>query len=141
MEKQKELENMLTEERASWSEKISKIIPDLTKEEKLIDLSVISLSYREQIVDIMCKYRNLLRKISQKLDKDKAERMVWHITHNQLKIRNNEMLENFVRNDIADISGQQQLVKDQLVFFQEQLATLNSLQFSIKLAKEIFSEQ
>lgn len=134
-------ESVCDEERASWSARIADLMPMLSKPDKLLDLQVLSLSYRGQVVDVMAGWRGRLRRITQRADNAKADRTTWHITHSQLKIRNNEMLETFVRKDLADLLSLQQLVKDQLTWFGEQLSTLNSLQFAIRMAKEIYTER
>lgn len=134
------LEETFKEERAKWQAWIQEVVDSMKKNDKLTDAMVLGLSYRQQIVEKVAYYRQVLYKKKSQYDTLKADRYRKYIVEGDLKMTGTEK-NDAVAADLTSVNYQMNLIQNQIDYLVDTNQTLTNLQFAIKNKITIITEQ
>lgn len=134
------LEETFKEERAKWQTWIQEVVDSMKKNDKLTDAMVLGLSYRQQIVEKVAYYRQVLYKKKSQYDTLKADRYRKYIVEGDLKMTGTEK-NDAVAADLTSVNYQMNLIQNQIDYLVDTNQTLTNLQFAIKNKITIITEQ
>lgn len=135
-----DLEAKFREERDKWQSWIAEIVGQLKHSEKLTDAMVMGLSYRQQIIEKIAYYRQILYKRKSQYDALKADRYRKYTIEGDLKMTGAEKAD-AVAADLTSVGYQLNLLQNQIDYLAETKQTLTNLQFAIKNKITILTEE
>lgn len=135
-----DLEAKFKEERDKWQSWIAEIVGQLKHSEKLTDAMVMGLSYRQQIIEKITYYRQILYKRKSQYDVLKADRYRKYTIEGDLKMTGAEKTD-AVAADLTSVGYQLNLLQNQIDYLTETKQTLTNLQFAIKNKITILTEE
>lgn len=125
------LESRLLEDRKQWGSKISILIKDLKEVDRLAELQVMMLSYRQIIIEKIPEIKALLYKKNTSSDNYYKMLFRHYATNYDLKINGGER-ERLIRTDLSPIQRQINLLQSHLDFYGECIRTLDNMAYAIK---------
>lgn len=134
------LENDMNTERDEWNEKVINLVGMLKDNKKLAEAQVFQLSYRQQVQERLVIYKNLLEKRQVILERQTVSRYREYTTSYDVRLNNTEK-DKFVNADYAPLKQQINMIKNQIVYFEECVKTLDNFGFAVRNKIEIISQQ
>ena len=134
------LEKTFREEREKWQSWVTTLVESIRFSDKLTDAMVMGLSYRQQIVEKIAYYRQILYKRKSQYDVLKADRYRKYTIEGDLKMTGSEKNE-AVSADLTAVNYQINLLQSQIEYLSDTNQTLTNLQFAIKNKITIITEE
>lgn len=134
------LEQTFKEEREKWQDWVSSLVESVRFSDKLTEAMVMGLSYRQQIVEKVAYYRQILYKRKSQYDVLKADRYRKYTVEGDLKMTGTEK-NDAVSADLTAVSYQMSLLQNQIDYLSDTNQTLTNLQFAIKNKITIITEE
>jgi hypothetical protein len=106
----------------------------------LSDAQAMGLSYRQQIIEKIAYYRQILYKRKSQYDVLKADRYRRYTVEGDLKMSGSEKSE-AVSADLTAVNYQMNLIQNQIDYLSDTNQTLTNLQFAIKNKITIITEE
>ena len=135
-----ELEQKFKDEREKWQTWIADLIECIKHSSKLSDAQAMGLSYRQQIIEKIAYYRQILYKRKSQYDVLKADRYRRYTVEGDLKMSGSEKSE-AVSADLTAVNYQMNLIQNQIDYLSDTNQTLTNLQFAIKNKITIITEE
>ena len=133
------LEQTFKEEREKWQDWVSSLVESIRFSDKLTEAMVMGLSYRQQIVEKIAYYRQILYKRKSQYDVLKADRYRRYTVEGDLKMTGSEK-NDAVSADLTAVGYQMSLLQNQIDYLSDTNQTLTNLQFAIKNKITIITE-
>lgn len=140
VEANSDLEQKFKTERDTWQEWVTDLVNSVKYSDKLTDAMVMGLSYRQQIIEKVAYYRQVLYKRKSQFDVIKADRYRKYTIESDIKMTGSEK-NDAVLADLTSIGYQLNLLQNQIDFLSETNQTLTNLQFAVKNKITILTEQ
>lgn len=134
------LEDELKKEREEWKDKVIELISMMKDNKKLSEAQVFQLSYRQQVQEKLAAYRILLDKRQGMLETQTTARFRDYCLSYDIKLSSAEK-NAFVSADCIAIKQQVNMIKTQIMYFEECVKTLDNFGFAVRNKLEIISQQ
>jgi len=125
--------------RSEWSEKVKELIAQLNDVTRLAETQATMLSYRHIFNDEIAKYRATQAK------RKAGNLKQWQLRHNyyksptsghQIKLQERELADH-IKADLAYRARENDILANQIAFFEEMVQTMDKMGYAIKIAVEI----
>lgn len=130
------LEEKFEKEREQYTQKIGEIVPKLRNMDTISEAQVLSLSYRQILVDILHKYRSILIRHKNNDKNFKKLRIDYYKRNYDIRLDSKEMTE-YIASDMAMRSRKADLIENQINYFTASIDTLDRIGWGIKNRIEI----
>ena len=134
------LEDELANERNEWKGKVIELINMMKDNKKLSEAQVFQLSYRQQVQEKLAAYRILLEKRQGVLETQMTSRFREYCLNYDIKLSSSEK-NSFVSADCNALKQQVNMIKTQIMYFEECVKTLDNFGFAVRNKLEILSQQ
>ena len=135
-----DLEQKFKAEQETWKKQVDDLVNSIKNASKLTDAMVLGLSYRQQIIEKVAYYKQILYKRKSQYDVLKADRYRKYTIEGDIKMTGSEK-NDAVAADITAVTYQLNLLQTQIEYFTETNQTLTNLQFAIKNKITILTEE
>jgi hypothetical protein len=125
------LETKLVADRRQWGSKISELVQDIKQVDKIAEVQVSMLSYRQVLVEKIPEIKSLLYKKNTSFDNYYKILFRDYSLNYDIKLTGGEK-EKMIRSDLAPIRRQINLLEAHLDFYGECMRTLDNMAFAIK---------
>lgn len=140
LEQNAKLEEELSKERAEWKDKVLELINMMSDNKKLSEAQIYQLSYRQQVQEKLANYRILLEKRQSVLETQMTNRFREYSLNYDIKLNSAEK-NAFVNADCNVLRQQVNMMKAQILYFEECVKTLDNFGFAVRNKLEILSQQ
>ena len=140
LEQNAKLEEELSKERAEWKDKVLELINMMSDNKKLSEAQIYQLSYRQQVQEKLANYRILLEKRQSVLETQMTNRFRDYSLNYDIKLNSAEK-NAFVNADCNVLRQQVNMMKAQILYFEECVKTLDNFGFAVGNKLEILSQQ
>lgn len=140
LEQNAKLEEELSKERAEWKDKVLELINMMSDNKKLSEAQIYQLSYRQQVQEKLANYRILLEKRQSVLESQMTNRFREYSLNYDIKLNSAEK-NSFVNADCNVLRQQVNMMKAQILYFEECVKTLDNFGFAVRNKLEILSQQ
>ena len=140
LEQNIKLEEELSKERTEWKDKVLELIKMMTDNRKLTEAQIYQLSYRQQVQEKLANYRILLEKRQAMLETQMTSRFRDYCLSYDIKLSSAEK-NTFVSADCNVLRQQVNMMKAQILYFEECVKTLDNFGFAVRNKLEILSQQ
>ncbi len=140
LEQNAKLEEELSKERAEWKDKVLELINMMSDNKKLSEAQIYQLSYRQQVQEKLANYRILLEKRQSVLETQMTNRFRDYSLNYDIKLNSAEK-NSFVNADCNVLRQQVNMMKAQILYFEECVKTLDNFGFAVRNKLEILSQQ
>lgn len=140
LEQNTKLEEELSKERADWKDKVLELIKMMADNKKLSEAQIYQLSYRQQVQEKLANYRILLEKRQAMLETQMTSRFRDYCLSYDIKLSSAEK-NAFVSADCNVLRQQVNMMKAQILYFEECVKTLDNFGFAVRNKLEILSQQ
>ena len=140
LEQNAKLEEELSKERAEWKDKVLELINMMSDNKKLSEAQIYQLSYRQQVQEKLANYRILLEKRQSVLETQMTNRFRDYSLNYDIKLNSAEK-NAFVNADCNVLRQQVNMMKAQILYFEECVKTLDNFGFAVRNKLEILSQQ
>ncbi len=140
LEQNAKLEEELSKERAEWKDKVLELINMMSDNKKLSEAQIYQLSYRQQVQEKLANYRILLEKRQSVLETQMTNRFREYSLNYDIKLNSAEK-NSFVNADCNVLRQQVNMMKAQILYFEECVKTLDNFGFAVRNKLEILSQQ
>ena len=134
------LEDELKKEREEWKDKVIELINMMKDIKKLSEAQVFQLSYRQQVQEKLAAYRILVDKRQSMLETQMTSRFRDYCLNYDIKLSSSEK-NSFVSADCVALKQQVNMIKAQIMYFEECVKTLDNFGFAVRNKLEILSQQ
>ena len=134
------LEETFKKERELWQNQVSELVESIKLSSKLTDAMVMGLSYRQQIIEKIAYYRQVMYKRRSQLDVLKADRYRKYTVEGDIKMSASEK-NDAVAADLTSVNYQINLLQNQIDYLSDTNQTLTNLQFAVKNKITIITEE
>ena len=134
------LEDELKKEREEWKDKVIELINMMKDNKKLSEAQVFQLSYRQQVQEKLAAYRILVDKRQSMLETQMTSRFRDYCLNYDIKLSSSEK-NSFVSADCVALKQQVNMIKAQIMYFEECVNTLDNFGFAVRNKLEILSQQ
>ena len=134
------LEDELKKEREEWKDKVIELINMMKDNKKLSEAQVFQLSYRQQVQEKLAAYRILVDKRQSMLETQMTSRFRDYCLNYDIKLSSSEK-NSFVSADCIALKQQVNMIKAQIMYFEECVKTLDNFGFAVRNKLEILSQQ
>lgn len=134
------LEDELKKEREEWKDKVIELINMMKDNKKLSEAQVFQLSYRQQVQEKLAAYRILVDKRQSMLETQMTSRFRDYCLNYDIKLSSSEK-NAFVSADCVALKQQVNMIKAQIMYFEECVKTLDNFGFAVRNKLEILSQQ
>ena len=134
------LEDELKKEREEWKDKVIELINMMKDNKKLSEAQVFQLSYRQQVQEKLAAYRILVDKRQSMLETQMTSRFRDYCLNYDIKLSSSEK-NSFVSADCVALKQQVNMIKAQIMYFEECVKTLDDFGFAVRNKLEILSQQ
>ena len=134
------LEDELKKEREEWKDKVIELINMMKDNKKLSEAQVFQLSYRQQVQEKLAAYRILVDKRQSMLETQMTARFRDYCLNYDIKLSSSEK-NSFVSADCVALKQQVNMIKAQIMYFEECVKTLDNFGFAVRNKLEILSQQ
>lgn len=134
------LEDELKKEREEWKDKVIELINMMKDNKKLSEAQVFQLSYRQQVQEKLAAYRILVDKRQSMLETQMTSRFRDYCLNYDIKLSSSEK-NSFVSADCVALKQQVNMIKVQIMYFEECVKTLDNFGFAVRNKLEILSQQ
>ena len=134
------LEDELKKEREEWKDKVIELINMMKDNKKLSEAQVFQLSYRQQVQEKLAAYRILVDKRQSLLETQMTSRFRDYCLNYDIKLSSSEK-NSFVSADCVALKQQVNMIKAQIMYFEECVKTLDNFGFAVRNKLEILSQQ
>ena len=134
------LEDELKKEREEWKDKVIELINMMKDNKKLSEAQVFQLSYRQQVQEKLAAYRILVDKRQSMLETQMTSRFRDYCSNYDIKLSGSEK-NSFVSADCVALKQQVNMIKAQIMYFEECVKTLDNFGFAVRNKLEILSQQ
>lgn len=134
------LEDELKKERTEWKDKVLELINMMKDNKKLSEAQVYQLSYRQQVQERLAIYRILIEKKQGALETQMTARFREYCIGYDIKLSGPEK-NAFVSADCQALKQQVNMIKAQIMYFEECVKTLDNFGFAVRNKLEIISQQ
>ena len=140
LEQNAKLEEELSKERTEWKDKVLELINMMSDNKKLSEAQIYQLSYRQQVQEKLANYRILLEKRQSVLETQMTNRFRDYSLNYDIKLNSAE--KNAFENADCNVLRQQvNMMKAQILYFEECVKTLDNFGFAVRNKLEILSQQ
>ena len=140
LEQNIKLEEELSKERTEWKDKVLELINMMSDNKKLSEAQIYQLSYRQQVQEKLANYRILLEKRQAMLETQMTSRFRDYCLSYDIKLSSAEK-NTFVSADCNVLRQQVNMMKAQILYFEECVKTLDNFGFAVRNKLEILSQQ
>ena len=140
LEQNAKLEEELSKERTEWKDKVLELINMMSDNKKLSEAQIYQLSYRQQVQEKLANYRILLEKRQAMLETQMTSRFRDYCLSYDIKLSSAEK-NTFVSADCNVLRQQVNMMKAQILYFEECVKTLDNFGFAVRNKLEILSQQ
>ena len=140
LEQNAKLEEELSKERTEWKDKVLELINMMSDNKKLSEAQIYQLSYRQQVQEKLANYRILLEKRQAMLETQMTSRFRDYCLSYDIKLSSAEK-NAFVSADCNVLRQQVNMMKAQILYFEECVKTLDNFGFAVRNKLEILSQQ
>ena len=140
LEQNAKLEEELSKERTEWKDKVLELINMMSDNKKLSEAQIYQLSYRQQVQEKLANYRILLEKRQSVLESQMTNRFRDYSLNYDIKLNSAEK-NAFVNADCNVLRQQVNMMKAQILYFEECVKTLDNFGFAVRNKLEILSQQ
>ncbi len=140
LEQNAKLEEELSKERTEWKDKVLELINMMSDNKKLSEAQIYQLSYRQQVQEKLANYRILLEKRQSVLETQMTNRFRDYSLNYDIKLNSAEK-NAFVNADCNVLRQQVNMMKAQILYFEECVKTLDNFGFAVRNKLEILSQQ
>ena len=133
-------EEELSKERTEWKDKVLELINMMSDNKKLSEAQIYQLSYRQQVQEKLANYRILLEKRQSVLETQMTNRFRDYSLNYDIKLNSAEK-NAFVNADCNVLRQQVNMMKAQILYFEECVKTLDNFGFAVRNKLEILSQQ
>ena len=140
VEQNVKLEDELKKEREEWKDKVISLINMMKDNKKLSEAQVFQLSYRQQVQEKLAAYRILMDKRQSMLEVQMTSRFRDYCLSYDIKLSSAEK-NSFVSADCIALKQQVNMIKTQIMYFEECVKTLDNFGFAVRNKLEILSQQ
>ena len=134
------LEDELKKEREEWKDKVIELINMMKDNKKLSEAQVFQLSYRQQVQEKLAAYRILVDKRQSMLETQMTSRFRDYCLNYDIKLSSSEK-NSFVSADCVALKQQVNMIKAQIMYFEECVKTLDNFGCAVRNKLEILSQQ
>ena len=134
------LEDELKKEREEWKDKVIELINMMKDNKNLSEAQVFQLSYRQQVQEKLAAYRILVDKRQSMLETQMTSRFRDYCLNYDIKLSSSEK-NSFVSADCVALKQQVNMIKAQIMYFEECVKTLDNFGFAVRNKLEILSQQ
>ena len=134
------LEDELKKEREEWKDKVIELINMMKDNKKLSEAQVFQLSYRQQVQEKLAAYRILVDKRQSMLETQMTSRFRDYCLNYDIKLSSSEK-NAFVSADCVALKQQVNMIKAQIMYFEECVKTLDNFGFAVRNKLERLSQQ
>ena len=134
------LEDELKKEREEWKDKVIELINMMKDNKKLSEAQVFQLSYRQQVQEKLAAYRILVDKRQSMLETQMTSRFRDYCLNYDIKLSSSEK-HSFVSADCVALKQQVNMIKAQIMYFEECVKTLDNFGLAVRNKLEILSQQ
>ena len=134
------LEDELKKEREEWKDKVIELINMMKDNKKLSEAQLFQLSYRQQVQEKLAAYRILVDKRQSMLETQMTSRFRDYCLNYDIKLSSSEK-NAFVSADCVALKQQVNMIKAQIMYFEECVKTLDNFGFAVRNKLEILSQQ
>ena len=134
------LEDELKKEREEWKDKVIELINMMKDNKKLSEAQVFQLYYRQQVQEKLAAYRILVDKRQSMLETQMTSRFRDYCLNYDIKLSSSEK-NAFVSADCVALKQQVNMIKAQIMYFEECVKTLDNFGFAVRNKLEILSQQ
>lgn len=134
------LEDELKKEREEWKDKVIELINMMKDNKKLSEAQVFQLSYRQQVQEKLAAYRILVDKRQSMLETQMTSRFRDYCLNYDIKLSSSEK-NSFVSADCVALKQQVNMIKAQIMYFEECVKTLDNFGFAVRNKLEMLSQQ
>ena len=134
------LEDELKKEREEWKDKVIELINMMKDNKKLSEAQVFQLSYRQQVQEKLAAYRILVDKRQSMLETQMTSRFRDYCLNYDIKLSSSEK-NSFVSADCVALKQQVNMIKAQIMYFEECVKTLDNFGFAVRNKLDILSQQ
>ena len=134
------LEDEFKKEREEWKDKVIELINMMKDNKKLSEAQVFQLSYRQQVQEKLAAYRILVDKRQSMLETQMTSRFRDYCLNYDIKLSSSEK-NSFVSADCVALKQQVNMIKAQIMYFEECVKTLDNFGFAVRNKLEILSQQ
>lgn len=135
-----ELEASFKEERDKWVKWVEDLLQSMKKNSELSDTMILGLSYRQQIIEKVAYYRQVMYKKKSQMDVLRMDRYKKYMVEGDLRFTTSER-NDVVNADLTSINYQLSLLQNQIDFLLETNQTLTNIQFAIKNKITLLTEE
>lgn len=140
IEQNTKLEEELANERAVWKNRVIELVDMMKDNKKLSEAQVYQLSYRQQVQEKLASYRILIEKRQGMLETQSVARFREYTLNYDIKLSSGEK-NSFVSADLNALKQQINMIKTQIIYFEECVKTLDNFGFAVRNKLEIISQQ
>lgn len=126
-----QLSQRLEEDRALWADRIKGIIRDTKQMNKLADVQVSMLSFRQMLIDKTVEFKNILYRRKSSWDKYFKTKYREYSINYDVKLNASEKA-SFIKADLSALKTQINMIETHIEYYSECIRTLDNMGFAIR---------
>ena len=126
-----QLSQRLEEDRALWADRIKGIVRDTKQMNKLADVQVSMLSFRQMLIDKTVEFKNILYRRKSSWDKYFKVKYREYSINYDVKLNSSEKA-SFIKADLSALKTQINMIETHIEYYGECIRTLDNLAFAIR---------
>tara|TARA_B100000900_G_scaffold325505_1_gene285342 strand:- start:278 stop:727 length:450 start_codon:yes stop_codon:yes gene_type:complete len=126
-----QLSQRLEEDRALWADRIKGIVRDTKQMNKLADVQVSMLSFRQMLIDKTVEFKNILYRRKSSWDKYFKVKYREYSINYDVKLNSSEKA-SFIKADLSALKTQINMIETHIEYYGECIRTLDNMAFAIR---------
>ncbi len=126
-----QLSQRLEEDRALWADRIKGIVRDTKQMNKLADVQVSMLSFRQMLIDKTVEFKNILYRRKSSWDKYFKIKYREYSINYDVKLNSSEKA-SFIKADLSALKTQINMIETHIEYYGECIRTLDNMAFAIR---------
>ena len=126
-----QLSQRLEEDRALWADRIKGIVRDTKQMNKLADVQVSMLSFRQMLIDKTVEFKNILYRRKSSWDKYFKVKYREYSINYDVKLNSSEQA-SFIKADLSALKTQINMIETHIEYYGECIRTLDNMAFAIR---------
>lgn len=126
-----QLSQRLEEDRALWADRIKGIVRDTKQMNKLADVQVSMLSFRQMLIDKTVEFKNILYRRKSSWDKYFKTKYREYSINYDVKLNSSEKA-SFIKADLSALKTQINMIETHIEYYGECIRTLDNMAFAIR---------
>ena len=126
-----QLSQRLEEDRALWADRIKGIVRDTKQMNKLADVQVSMLSFRQMLIDKTVEFKNILYRRKSSWDKYFKIKYREYSINYDVKLNSSEKA-SFIKAELSALKTQINIIETHIEYYGECIRTLDNMAFAIR---------